>query len=453
MVFAAVAVCKNYIGGLGPVWFGTIQKHLVCIDDIERRGKGLTIRDVLGLISNLKERKHCKIVLILNDDALAEDKEQKADFDKYLEKVTDSFLVFEPTPLEAVEIAFRHRDELSNLISANCVALGITNIRVIKKLERFIRQALPIYEGAHERTITQMTQSILLLGWALYEPKFAPSLEFLTTKRGTNLFGLQPENLSDQEAAWNALLDVYGFGRADEMDILLLEGMRRGFFDAEKIKECAVAINRNFQEADAEGDFTQAWQAYHRSFDNNEAAVVQGIYDSFIRNVRTISPPNLNGTVKLLKELKRAQQAEEVIRYYFDNREEEQKFYDLDHYPFKEDVTDPDVIEAFRVKHASFRDARNPKDTLLRIDNGWGDGDLEMLAALTPENYREMFKGAGPDELPKLINNSLQFNRIANASAEMRQIAANAKAALTLIGRESDINRRRVRRYGIDIED
>jgi hypothetical protein len=66
-----IPVVKNYVGGLGPAWFLTVRESIICVDDIERRGRGLTVREVLGLVSNLKEQKRCKVALILNDDALA----------------------------------------------------------------------------------------------------------------------------------------------------------------------------------------------------------------------------------------------------------------------------------------------------------------------------------------------------------------------------------------------
>src|SRR5262249_21129001 len=62
-----VPLVKNYVGGLGPVWFLSVKQTVICIDDIERRGAGLTVRDVMGLASHLKEQKACKVVLILND--------------------------------------------------------------------------------------------------------------------------------------------------------------------------------------------------------------------------------------------------------------------------------------------------------------------------------------------------------------------------------------------------
>ncbi|EIZ8954655.1 hypothetical protein MQ573_000453, partial [Cronobacter sakazakii] len=46
--------------------FMSITDALICIDDLERRGKGLDLKDVLGLVSLLKEKKKCKVVLLLN---------------------------------------------------------------------------------------------------------------------------------------------------------------------------------------------------------------------------------------------------------------------------------------------------------------------------------------------------------------------------------------------------
>jgi hypothetical protein len=71
-----VPLINNYIGGLGPVWFLSVKNTIICVDDIERRGDSLSIRDVLGLVSNLKEHKGCKVCLILNDEALEGNKEE-----------------------------------------------------------------------------------------------------------------------------------------------------------------------------------------------------------------------------------------------------------------------------------------------------------------------------------------------------------------------------------------
>lgn len=75
--------------------FNSVADTVVCLDDFARRGQGLRPVDVLGLASYLRESRNCKVILIHNEDALAEDKDE---FDKFEEKVFDSRIVLNPDP-------------------------------------------------------------------------------------------------------------------------------------------------------------------------------------------------------------------------------------------------------------------------------------------------------------------------------------------------------------------
>ena len=49
------------------------ENVIVCFDDFERISEKLKLKDVLGLISELKEQKKCTVVMIFNKDELKED--------------------------------------------------------------------------------------------------------------------------------------------------------------------------------------------------------------------------------------------------------------------------------------------------------------------------------------------------------------------------------------------
>ncbi|HEE1434871.1 TPA: hypothetical protein R6507_004396, partial [Klebsiella pneumoniae] len=86
-----------YIKSAAPAieaWsFMSVSDSLICIDDLERKGSSLELKDVLGLISLLKEQKKCKVILLLNDGT-----KEVADYEKFKEKVIDIELHFSPTP-------------------------------------------------------------------------------------------------------------------------------------------------------------------------------------------------------------------------------------------------------------------------------------------------------------------------------------------------------------------
>ena len=82
-MFQQLPIVKGHVGGLGPVWYLALSRTMICIDDIERHGKNLELRDVLGLITQLKEQKRCKVCLILNDEALDEKDLRAASLQKW----------------------------------------------------------------------------------------------------------------------------------------------------------------------------------------------------------------------------------------------------------------------------------------------------------------------------------------------------------------------------------
>ena len=119
------------------------NKQIVCIDDLERKGADLSVGDVLGFDSYLKEERACKIVILLNDEALQGADEKQ--FSSYLEKVVDINLRFSPTPSESAAIALGDKgNEATEEVRKRVIKLGIDNVRVILEIYRSVTQIEPL---------------------------------------------------------------------------------------------------------------------------------------------------------------------------------------------------------------------------------------------------------------------------------------------------------------------
>ncbi len=159
--------------------FLLVRNQLVCLDDLERAGPGLAIRDVLGLASFLKEERGCKVVLLLNDERLGG---EAAEFADQIEKVADLTLLFAPTAAEAAAIALRDDDELSKLLRARSVSLGITNIRVIVKTARLAGRLAELLHGRDVSVVDQAVTTLVLASWSVQQPSAARrSLSYVNT--------------------------------------------------------------------------------------------------------------------------------------------------------------------------------------------------------------------------------------------------------------------------------
>jgi hypothetical protein len=461
--FSAVAKFRGVAGGLpwlgkalseaGPLFFSAVREQLVCIDDLERRGDNLSIRDVLGLVSFLKEQRRCKVILLLNEQAF--DKDEANEFNNYFEKVVDIALKLAPLPKDSVGIALPDSDATSQLIAANCITLGISNIRIIRKILRLARIVEPILSSFDPKVIRQAIQTLTLFAWSKYQPDSAPDMSFLKKKREVNYFGLgEPDDVPADEAAWNALLRSYGFSWIDDFDEDLIGGIENGFFDLEKVTARATELNLRIELERKNGSFSDAWRTYHDSFDSNADEVLDTVSASFITNVHSVSPLNLNGTVTLFKELGSPQRAAQLLSYYLAERNEPREFWNLSEHAFPFEISDPDVISAFNERYKSLEDKIELKPTLLKIArrDSWNPRELEAVASYPPSDYYRIFKEAKGPELADMISGALQFSRVVDATSSMRAIAASAREALLRIGQESKINALRIRKLGIAVD-
>ncbi|OJU31998.1 MAG: hypothetical protein BGN99_03440 [Alphaproteobacteria bacterium 65-37] len=429
--------------------FLSLKETLVCIDDLERKGRNLSIKDILGLVSHLKEKKGCKIALIYNDAEL--DTDAADEFKKHHEKVVDVSIAFSPNADECLAAAFQNMSNIDQLISERCRLLKISNIRVIKKIVRTVVHAKALIGTEDQRVVEQLVHTITLFGWAAYSGR-DDLVKFAETKRGRGLYGSTAAKMSAEEQDWDALLDSYDFGRANEFDLRLLEGIRAGYFDPGRLADAATRQAREFGDAEADASFESAWRLFHDSFLDNENEVADGICQSFLKSAERITPLNLNGTISLLKDLGRVEKANELLQHYMATRKDGRDFFDLEESVFGSDVTDPDVREAFKARLDAFADERTADQILHGIGKGegWGPRDVGILERLAADDLYKIFKAANGKDLRTLVRGGLYGSQVRGAE-ELKPIAERAKEALRRIGLESELNRRRVERFGIAV--
>jgi hypothetical protein len=424
------------------------------MDDIERRGDGLSIRDVLGLVNNLNELKNCKVCLILNEEAL--DKHE-AEYRRYLEKMVDATLTFQPSPEECARIALSDSTTTDGLLAQYSVKLGISNIRVIKKIQRSIRQIEPPLASFDPAVWKQAVHSLTLFGWSLHEPTLAPPREFIKKKKLVDFLDTDnKKSVPPDEAAWLAVLNAYEFTSMDDFDLALLSGVRDGFFDKELVIRLASEMDTTIKAGNLDAAFQDAWNMFHDSFDDNANEVLDAMYESFFKAVRYITPMNLSSTVSVFKALGQQERALSILNHYVESRADKPEIFNLRNNPFTEYVRDPDVIRVFEEKYASFKKEQKPDPAtiLLRIaeTNSWNPEDIKTLSMLPVPEYHKLFKSAKGYNLRQLIKTCFQFGQFGNATEDYLSIAKKAKEALATIAEESAINTLRAKTYGIEIE-
>lgn len=444
---------KNLWPAIESLSFFSIRKTILCIDDFERKGKSLDAQDIMGLVSYLKDQNECKVVLILNDESL--ESAASTDYKKFREKVIDLELLFRPTASDCAEIALTD-DKVGNRLKVLIESLKINNIRIIKKIENLAYRFSTLLNGFEEEVLYQSLHSLTLFSWCFYSKAISvPDFEFVRNT-GDGLFGIGDgdKKQTDEEKNWHATLRQYDFQNCDEFDLQIANAVEHGYIDDVPFLEEASKKNDELVASKSQRSHSNTWKMFHDSFEDNAEELINELYNSFKQNYKYISPMNLDGTVRLFRELGKSALADEIIKIYIAERKCEKRLFALDDYAFSGDIKDEQLIEQFTAAHEAQKEKPTLRDILDKISqkDGWGQNDELILANATPENYYDIFKNEKGSHLTSYIDTCLKFGRFGNASEQQKKIANNAIAALKKIGSESTLNGIRIKKFGIKLD-
>ncbi|MCX2725146.1 hypothetical protein [Roseibium salinum] len=434
--------------------FLSVQKQLICLDDLERAGDGLNVRDVLGLVSFLRIERQCKMVLLLNDQEFSEEKEQK-EFNRQLEKVADVTVLFDPTVEEASEIAFREDDDLISLLRPRVIELGITNIRVIKKIETLARRLAEILHGFDNGVLKQAMSTLVLAAWSVYQPDNAPPMEFI--KKYNQITDAMRDTDKEEDEAiakWRQLLTDYPFSHADPFDLIIMSGASRGYFLHEPLRQEATALQRQYQHTSRDTIFTRAWdELYHGSLNTEDDDFLDELYRGAIAEAEFISALNINSAIYLLRENGRERQADEVIEKWFSvHTGEGLEFFNIANHHFsQDDRIDGGFKAAFEDRRSGYQDDRDPYEVLVEIgrSENWSEADIALMAMQSADDFEGMFEELRGRDVRKSIETILRLGRIDLDGS--KEIKAASHEALRRIAKKSPLRARKVARFGVEL--
>ena len=425
--------------------FLTVRGQLVCFDDLERASKSLEMRDVLGLASMLREQRDCKVVLLLNKEQ-AEAK-QAEELDRQLEKVVDTFLIFEPTSAEAAAIAIAGDDLVAVALRDRLVELDVTNMRVMKKVERWARLVETELRGFDAATLAQATTTVALGGWCFLQRDLAPDLDFVRRFNSmSGLFGRKDEPADEKK--WRELLGRYGYGSTDELDELLLEGISRGYFRGDVLREAALTVEERRRREGRDDSLSRAWRLYHDSLTTDDDVILDAMQAGALENLAEITPTNMNGTLRFLRSYGRDGQASDILARWIEANRGKEGFFDRWNRFFANEPVDPELLAAMDAGRAAIVDARDPADMLKGMAKTGGYNpaeDAARLSRLSADELAQLFDAHAADDVKGMME---WADRLAGQpGAEI--LRASLDEALGRIASRSPMREDRLRSWGV----
>jgi hypothetical protein len=420
-----------------------VRDTLICIDDFERQAS-LKPEDILGLISELKEEKGCKVALIFNAEKL----NGAAAYRMYKEKVVDFETLYAPTVVEAFELVFTQDFPNRDLILRHVADLEITNVRILRKLQQIISCIVTTTTGMHAIVLEASIATAVLLCWCAYAPDSSkPKIEEI---EGWNKALISFKKEAEEDPAtvtWVRRLKAYGFVHVNDLDLAIARIVERGYAEGTGFLDAAQKVDAEQRGKEMSEPFTQVWRRFHGSFSGDTDAFISELHAAALHGIAHIGSGDLNSTVRVLRELGKSDLADDLIDKYIDAHKSQPGTFDLKEHPFGGSIDDTVLRSKFDAVHAGLVQLPGLEESLsfMSRTSSHNPEHLQALRDASVDDYEAVFmKDHDEIKLANLIKWSLRW-----ADSDSSEITVKAREALERIKRTSPLNAIRVARYGI----
>lgn len=437
--------------------YGYINNYLVCFDDLERKGKNLTVREIMGLADELAQRKRCKVVIVFNEESLGESKDDYAEFQSYREKVVDMEVVHSPSSKRNFSCVFDEGFVGRQSLETAIVSMGVKNIRVLRKLKWLVERFNVYISHAHSSIANEFYLHAALLCCEFfirnkklgYEELLSrlPTTSWMSTKQpdtgnatADKRFGELVSNLKLSSSAFDIHIDSF---------------LQHGFLDSQLLIQTIGEMEEGIRFNTANYKLHNAWEIYSNSFENNFNEFSGGLKDVLDNDLDKISLSDFSSAIDVLADF--GEPVTDYIERFVGLNEDKLDSKNKSHDWSVRRAINVELSTAIKaLKHESM--VMDLDQVTLRIaeDNGWANNDIEFLYSLEVEDYIDWMKSSPADLQTKIVNGLYQFNDLSSSKNELtvkfENISEKVRQALIRIASESKLNALRVKNiYKVEV--
>lgn len=449
-----------YVGGAAAkvyddLSFFSVRDCLICVDDFERRGDSLPLRDVLGLVSKLHVERNCRVIAILNSGTLnSEDQEV---WNRYREKVFLAELTYSPTEAEIARLGLIGAEAEAWYPDA-CKALedlAIKNIRIAQRAKRFVEEALNVVAGRDlkPRTLRRIARTLVLLTYASAgQGEGAPSLKFVraTGPYAFALSSINKESQSDQEKQWLKTLGDFGEFLDDELGVALYNMTAVGYPNADEVKSGIDAYELSTEREDQASAMRNAWRLFHGSLRDNGDELVAAFEQAWPPVSSREHVKNLEALARLLRVLGREDLATRFIETWASQHIGYQEMDEVENMFGR--VKDQQILDAMRAVELEEPAGLALSDAVDELASG-GGRHVEAAVAVSIASAADIMDALTSVHAKDPIIAIKNLMRTDGSDHPWPRARENVRAAAKELALGSALNAARLRGIGLNFEE
>ncbi|MGF0335117.1 P-loop NTPase fold protein [Ectopseudomonas toyotomiensis] len=451
----SLPVVSKFSGMISSLEYSLVKNYIVCIDDLERKGKGLAVKEVMGLVDELAQRKDCKVVLIFNESSFDSEEDRKQ-FESYREKVVDVEVNHNPTSKENLACIFSNEYIRYSTLETVVNNLNIRNIRVIKKIKWALEYLNEFVNGRDDRIIDELIIHTTLLCCFYYirdnDLTYGMLKDQLSSNSWLSYLVDKEKEVSIGEKKYRTLVSSMNLSSSvfDEHIAFFLEN---GYVDDEALKATVAELEEKVRVDSVSSRIRRAWDIYSESFSDNLNDFKNALTEIINEDMSRLSLSDFSSAVDILEEFGEdiTDFVSSYVQCHADSLSNIDPRHSWDLGRFKCQLL-KDKIEYLHNNSKS----HNLDDVSLKIavNRGWNPEDIEFLNSLTKDDYVKWMKENPENLVTKVRGGLLTFRDLQSSGSDQDKytnISHNVISALKEIASENELNKYRVRAiYGVE---
>jgi len=453
-----IPILKQYSSLITSLEYGMINNYLVCFDDLERKSDSLKIKELMGLVDELAQRKGCKVILIFNEKSLDNDKDRK-DFKLYREKIVDLEVVYDPSHEDnlqcVIDISSPYYKKVLNLV----IELDIKNIRVLKKIKWVLDTLWESVDGHNDQLSNEFLTHVIVLCWSYYGSDKTLSYSYILEKLSGNswgdLFGNEKSEKSEEDKTYDSLRISLSLQGAD-YDKIISNLLEYGYTNQEIFQKIIIELSEASKENEARNRINKAWNIYTDTFDQNLEEFLNEIKSIIEEDMEYLRLSGFSSLIDILDE--NEIQASGYIDSYVELHNELLSNIDPNESWGSGNINNEYLRSKVSELYIASKNI-NIDDVAIKLatSRGWNPDDIEYLCSLDEDFYYQWMQSTPEDMVTKIRSGLLLFRRMQTSNEEekkrYKKITSDVVSALRRIGSESELNKNRVRNiYEIEVD-
>jgi len=440
---------------LNELSFSVVRNAVICIDDIERKGAGLSLADIFGLASFLKEERDCRVVLVANSKKL--DGIDAAAAQTFLEKVVDEHVHFAPTAQEACDIALgANPGQPTLMLRHHLLSLNVSNIRVIGRLNRLVAALVNTLGGVDDKVLEIGVLALAIFGVGHYMPDGQyPTIDFVLGLNEVNWLryaGVRANNAAPPteeealQAKWEELLNRVGCPSNDPFEVALADAIRHGYLGTD-LRQLAVDLAGRLQMRELAEQYHHAWTDFWHSLNGTGDELFDSLALITKRALPAIGPGDLRQGYDVLVAAGREAQADELLAEFIEVNRWRPQIFDRSNTSFPEHFTGR-FGNQLDAAAAQYIVPPTTEEALDRLDiNAYNADDASIVAQASSEALEQLIKASTGRKFRARVQVFLALGSMAPNDPEAAATSTRFAATLRAWADADPITAIRLRQY------